>query len=869
MSFSNAETRSSLATTELRPVVRGKFLFIGAEKFYLRGVTYGTFQSDEQGVECLDPEVVERDFGQMAAHNINTVRVYTVPPRWLLDAAQRHGLRVMVGLPWEQHVAFLETKAQAHAIEARVRAGVQACAGHPAVLCFTIGNEIPTSLVRWYGARRVAAFLKRLYRAVKAEDPQALVTYVNYPSTEYLKLPFLDFVCFNVYLEERERYEGYLARLQTLAEDRPLVMAEIGLDSQRNGEDRQASTLRWQLRTAFDAGCAGAVVFAWTDEWHRGGEEILDWDFGLTDRVRGPKLALAAVAETFAQVPFPSDIAWPRVSVVVCSYNGARTIGDCCAGLSKLAYPNFEVIVVDDGSTDATAAIASAYPFYLASTPNQGLSNARNLGLELASGEIVAYLDDDAYPDPHWLHYLARTFMRTSHAGVGGPNIAPPGDGFLADCVDNAPGNPTHILLSDQEAEHIPGCNMAFRKSALLAIQGFDPGYRVAGDDVDVCWRMRQSGGTLGFNAGAMVWHHRRRTLRTFWKQQYGYGKAEALLERKWPEKYNAAGYLTWEGRIAGKGQTLPLGRSSARVNYGTWGTELFQSVYEPTGNGLWALPLMPEWYLVLGSLALLSLLGLAWSPLLLLLPLLLAGVAISLAQALLSASRATFQERPAGLLGVTRTYGLTAFLHLYQTAARLYARVSNGLTPWRRRGVGHVMLPRSMQKTIWKERGPWRSQQSWLGELETLSGASGAAVTRGDAYARWDLQVRGSIFGAARLRVGVEEHGPGRQLVRVQIWPRWSALMLALTCLWVVLAAGAAAAHAWLAALALGTIAAVFVVRMVLDCGQALSTAAEALAKVKPMQPDMVSRPEVAVIQPLETVCPDDTFVARQQAVG
>jgi len=254
-----------------RPRAKGKFIFVGDEKFYVRGVTYGAFRPDENGNEYHTPEVVERDFAQMKAVGLNAVRTYTVPPRWLLDAAQRHGLRVMVGLPWEQHVAFLDNTNRARSIEERVRAGVRACANHPAVLCYAIGNEIPASIVRWHGRRRVERFLKRLYLASKAEDPEGLVTYVNYPSTEYLQLPFVDFVCFNVYLETQERLEAYLARLQNVADDRPLVMAEIGLDSRRNGEAKQAEVLDWQVRTAFAAGCAGAFVFAWTDQWHRGG----------------------------------------------------------------------------------------------------------------------------------------------------------------------------------------------------------------------------------------------------------------------------------------------------------------------------------------------------------------------------------------------------------------------------------------------------------------------------------------------------------------------------------------------------------------------------------------------------------------------
>src|SRR4029077_8497624 len=88
-----------------RPRVDGKFVYRGAQKVYLRGFTYGTFTPNEAGDEFSDQPRVERDFELMAAHGANAVRTYTVPPRWLLDAAARHGLMVMVGIPWEQHVA--------------------------------------------------------------------------------------------------------------------------------------------------------------------------------------------------------------------------------------------------------------------------------------------------------------------------------------------------------------------------------------------------------------------------------------------------------------------------------------------------------------------------------------------------------------------------------------------------------------------------------------------------------------------------------------------------------------------------------------------------------------------------------------------
>jgi O-antigen biosynthesis protein len=231
------------STARPRPEVSGKFLSAGGEKLWIRGVTYGTFRPRADGEPFPEYEVIERDLAEIASAGLNAIRTYTVPPRRLLDVAARHGLRVMVGLPWEQHVAFLDDRRRAGSIGQRVAAGVRACAGHAAVLCYAVGNEIPAPIVRWHGRRRVERFIERLYRIAKHEDPDGLVTYVNFPSTEYLELPFLDFSCFNVYLEDRHRLEAYLARLHNIAGDRPLLMAEIGLDSRRNGEHAQAEML--------------------------------------------------------------------------------------------------------------------------------------------------------------------------------------------------------------------------------------------------------------------------------------------------------------------------------------------------------------------------------------------------------------------------------------------------------------------------------------------------------------------------------------------------------------------------------------------------------------------------------------------------
>jgi GT2 family glycosyltransferase len=807
-----------------RPVVRGKFLFVGDEKLIIRGTTYGTFRPDEHGDEYF-AQAVERDFTQMAAAGLNAVRVYTVPPRWLLDIALTHGLRVMVGLPWEQHITFLDDHSRMQAIGRRLRDSVRACAGHPAILCFAVGNEIPSSIVRWHGAPGIERFLRSLARIVKSEDPDALVTYVNFPSTEYLNLDFVDFVSFNVYLESRDKLERYLDRLQNLAGDLPLVMAEVGLDSARNGVDTQAETLDWQIRTVFGRGCAGIFVFAWTDEWYRGGYDIEDWDFGLVTRDRRPKPALDSVMRAFSQSPFSDHTSWPFISVIVCSYNGSRTIRDTLEGISCLAYPNFEVIVVDDGSTDSTAAIASQYDVRLIQTPNEGLSAARNTGLGAASGEIVAYIDDDARPDRDWLSYLVTTYMSSDFVAVGGPNLAPAGDGWIADAVANAPGGPMHVLLTDIVADHIPGCNLSARRERLEAIGGFDTRYRVAGDDVDVCWRLQEQGGTIGFSPAALVWHHRRNSITTYWKQQIGYGKAEALLEHKWPQRYNAMGHLSWTGRIYGRGLTQTILGRMGRIYQGTWGSALFQSMYHQEPGAVTSLPLMPEWWLLVGILGVLSATGLLWAPLLVLLPVFLIALLAPVVQAVHSVRQARFTTTSQTIPDKLRLRLLTATLHILQPIARLRGRLRHDLSPWRRRTGEGWRFPTPLRRSVWSEQ--WRAPDTWVAQVEQRLHGSGTYCARGGVFDRWDLEVRGGLLGSGRLVTAIEEHGGGKQLCRIRMTPIISLPGVTLLLLFTFTGVLAALDGALFATSVLWGFAVVLAIRTVVESGWAIDAIA------------------------------------------
>src|SRR5216684_7675872 len=128
---SQLSVRAEPIPHQVRLVAKGKFLFAGDDKFYVKGVTYGAFRPDDQRREYWDLQKIEADFAQMAANGLNAVRIpHTMPPRSLLDAALRHGLRVMVGLSAEQFVGYLIDRRRDVNPDRVVRDRVRQCVGH-------------------------------------------------------------------------------------------------------------------------------------------------------------------------------------------------------------------------------------------------------------------------------------------------------------------------------------------------------------------------------------------------------------------------------------------------------------------------------------------------------------------------------------------------------------------------------------------------------------------------------------------------------------------------------------------------------------------------------------------------------------------
>jgi GT2 family glycosyltransferase len=747
--------------------VEGKFFARGGERIRVRGVTYGPFEPGADGQPFPRRSTVLDDLARMRAAGINSIRTYRTPPAWMLDLAGEQGVSVLLDVPWPKHVCFLDSEeARASARRAVRNAAAHSC-GHRALLAYSIANEVPPDVVRWHGARRVERFLGELVDVAKQTDPEGLVTYANFPPTEYLDLDRLDFATFNVYLHSPETFRRYLLRLQNLAGDKPLVLGEIGMDTLRHGEDGQARFLAGQVAEALLGGLSGAFIFSWTDDWFTGGNAIEDWAFGITRRDRTPKASYHALGRVFDGPLSALLVDTPRVSVVVCSYNGGKTLDACLRSLLELDYPDYEVILVDDGSTDDTRAIAARYAPSVRTVrqENQGLSVARNVGLREAAGEVIAYTDSDCVADPDWLTLFVHQLETTGAAAVGGPNLSPE-DGRVAACVAASPGQPAHVLESDQVAEHVPGCNMAFRREALEAINGFDPVYRKAGDDVDVCWRLQQAGMWITYAPGAFVWHHRRQTPLAYLKQQAGYGEAEALLRFKHPDRFNGRGDGRWRGVMyGGRGPLRGLRLTDSVIYRGTFGTGLFQCVYQP-GTAHWAmLPSTLEWQV---AAALAALAGAAWP----------AGWAVAAVMLTMSVAVAAVQAIQARLTPAhdgVRSRCLVVALCYLQPLVRSWSRYRTRLFAYRHpdpppEAEGYQAGPTPLTGVrcveYWSEQGVGRTDLLGLAVAYLDEHRWGKVIDSG--WSDWDLEVYCDRWTVVRISSAQEEHG-GKSLIRVR----------------------------------------------------------------------------------------------------
>jgi GT2 family glycosyltransferase len=243
----------------------------------------------------------------------------------------------------------------------------------------------------------------------------------------------------------------------------------------------------------------------------------------------------------------------PSVSVVVPVLNGENTVGDFLASVARLQYPpdRVEVIVVDNGSTDATATLVQRAPVRYLFEGRRGTAGARNKGIEASRGEIVAFTDADCVVTTGWLRALV--------AGFDGPGIG----GVAGEILPFPPQTPAERYaaqirhLSPQRYLRRPTfpfavtANLAFRRDVFERVGLLDPNSPRGGESTDFCTRFfRETGLELKLAPSAVVFHRHRATASDLFRQQWGYGRGHAYLY----DKYRAEIQWSWRQRMAAWG---------------------------------------------------------------------------------------------------------------------------------------------------------------------------------------------------------------------------------------------------------------------------------------------------------------------------
>lgn len=226
----------------------------------------------------------------------------------------------------------------------------------------------------------------------------------------------------------------------------------------------------------------------------------------------------------------------PLITIIVPVKNEEKTIGKCLHSLKSLNYPNYEIIVVNDGSTDGTEEILKQFSGITVLTTNGvGPSMARNLAIEKATGKYLAFTDGDCLIDKEWLNQLLTYFTDTTVVGVGGDQLQPKDETAFGKDVHeffNLIAFSTDYLKTEKEVRNIrhnPTCNMMYRKAAFEKIGNFKIDLWPC-EDLEFDCRLIQSGYKLIFNPQAIVYHYRPKNLKRFGQFHFRYGRAHAKL---------------------------------------------------------------------------------------------------------------------------------------------------------------------------------------------------------------------------------------------------------------------------------------------------------------------------------------------------
>ena len=249
------------------------------------------------------------------------------------------------------------------------------------------------------------------------------------------------------------------------------------------------------------------------------------------------------------------------LSVVIPAYNASATIGECLQALEQQSVPRgeYEVIVVDDGSTDGTGEIASQHGALVLRQANSGPAEARNTGIAVAHGAMILFTDADCAPAPNWIAEMTAPLADARIAGVKGVYRTRQKN-LLARFVQIEYEDRYDHTARQQYVDFIDTYAAAYRRDVLLASGGFDPHIRVD-EDQELSFRLAEAGHKMIFNPRAIVYHRHSESWRKYLRRKYSFGYWKTLVLRLHPSKAWRDSHTPWNLKLQ-----LPLVAISATL---------------------------------------------------------------------------------------------------------------------------------------------------------------------------------------------------------------------------------------------------------------------------------------------------------------
>ena len=232
----------------------------------------------------------------------------------------------------------------------------------------------------------------------------------------------------------------------------------------------------------------------------------------------------------------------PRVSVVIACPGASTVLDECLSALARQSYADFEVLVLPDDRLDRSA-LPAGLDLRILPTGKVRPAEKRNLGIREAKGEIVAFIDDDAYPDVHWIEYAVKYFGDDGIGAVGGPGVTPANDPYLARIggrvYDNrlVSGNYRYRYKAGgvrRDVDDYPSCNLFVRRSVLEKIGGYRTDFW-PGEDTLLCKDIVDSGFRIVYDPWVVVHHHRRALFGPHLRQLGRYAFHRGYFCRRFP----------------------------------------------------------------------------------------------------------------------------------------------------------------------------------------------------------------------------------------------------------------------------------------------------------------------------------------------